>query len=226
MKNRILSLLLALMLMFVFAVNVSAASEPVVMPDLTRKGSLSFKMDVDGVPLTDGKLNLYYVATIAEVEEDWFDFSLIDALAETGLRLDTDDLYDSVQSQRLLQYSKNILGEKYITAPIENGRSDFKNLDTGLYLVWQNEEDASEGYAAFEPFLISVPRWQNGAYTLYVEADPKVPIESTPPPPPPPPPPPHIPPTGQLNWPIPVMAFAGIVLFVWGWILCLGRKEN
>ena len=225
MKNRILSLLLALVLMFVFAVNVSAATSPVVMPDLTRKGSLTFKMDIDGVPLTDGKLNLYYVASIAEIKEDWFDFCLIDELAETGLKLDTSDLYDSVQSERLLQYSKNILGEEYLTAPIENGKSNFKNLDTGLYLVWQNEEDASEGYSAIRPFLISVPRWQNGLYTLYVVANPKVPIETAPPPPTPPPPP-ELPPTGQLNWPIPVMAVSGMVLFVWGWILCLGKKEN
>ena len=40
MKNRILSLLMALGLVFAFAVNASATELPVEMPDLGEKGSL------------------------------------------------------------------------------------------------------------------------------------------------------------------------------------------
>ena len=226
MKNRILSLLLALAMMFVFVVNVSAASYGAVMPDLESKGSLSFNMEFEGKPLTDGRLNAYYVASIAEVEAGRFDFVLRDELAQSGVELNTEDLYDAAQSERLLQYCKNILGNSYLTAPIENGTSVFRDLDTGLYLVWQGEADATEGYTAMQPFLISIPRLQNGEYVLDVVADPKVPIENETEPPLPPPPPPNIPPTGQLNWPIPVLAIAGTVIFLWGWILCTGRKEN
>ena len=53
---------------------------------------------------------------------------------------------------------------------------------------------------------------------------PTEPTEPTEPPPPPPPPPPHLPQTGQLNWPIPVMAMMGCAMFVLGVFLYSGRK--
>lgn len=37
---------------------------------------------------------------------------------------------------------------------------------------------------------------------------------------------PKLPQTGQLNWPIPAITIAGLVLFVTGWILCFGRKRE
>lgn len=226
MKNRILSLLLALGLVFALAVHASAADVPVEMPDLTKKGSLEFTMDVDGVPLNTGFLNMYYVAGIFLVEDDRYDFRLVQTLADAGAKLDTKDLYDGVQAKNLLKVADRVLPD-YLRAPIQEGKAAFSDLDAGLYLVWQAEEDASEGYAAIHPFLISVPRWQNGNYTLYVEADPKVPFETTPttPPPPPPPPPPDIPQTGRLKWPVPVMAVAGVTLFAVGWFLCLRGKR-
>jgi hypothetical protein len=226
MYNRILAVLLALVLVFAFAVNASASDIPMEIPDLDRKGSLTFTMDVDGVPLDTGSLNVYYVANIIQVEEDRYDFRLVKELADAGAKLDTRDLYDGVQAEKLLEASKRVL-PNYLTAFIVDGRVSFTDLDAGLYLVWQNEEDASDGYAAIHPFLISVPRWQNGAYAMHVDADPKVPFETEPttPPPPPPPPPPHLPQTGQLNWPVPVMAITGVMLFVTGWALCLRRKR-
>ena len=224
MYNRILAVLLALAMVFAFAVNVSASDMPVEMPDLSLKGSLEFTMDVDGVPLDTGSLNLYYVANIIQVEEDRYDFQLVRELADAGAKLDTNDLYDGVQAEKLLESSKAVLPD-YLTASIVDGKASFADLNAGLYLVWQNEEDASEGYAAIHPFLISVPRWQNGAYAMHVDADPKVPFETEPPTPPPPPPPPHLPQTGQLNWPVPVMAISGVILLITGWALCLRRKR-
>ena len=228
MKNRILSLLTALVLLLAMFIPVSAAraDEPVTMPDLTKKGSLALTMDVDGEPLNSGSLNLCRVATVTLVKEHVYDFQLLEAFAAAGATLDTDDLYDGVQSERLLDVAREVLTE-YTTVPIEDGKAFFKDLDAGLYLVWQNADDACNGYDPIHPFLISVPRWQNGAYTMYVTADPKVPFhrEPTEPTEPPPPPPPDVPQTGQLNWPIPVMTVAGAVLLVIGWILLAGRKR-
>jgi LPXTG-motif cell wall-anchored protein len=228
MKNRILSLLTALVLLLAMIIPASAtfADELVSMPDLTKKGSLKLHMDVDGVALNSGSLKLYRVATVTQVKEDVFDFLLLDVLAAAGATLDTRDLYDGVQAQRLLDVSREALPEP-LTAPIADGEAVFQDLDAGLYLVWQGAADACDGYDPIHPFLISVPRWQNGAYTMYVEADPKVPFhtEPTEPTEPPPPPPPHLPQTGQLNWPIPAMAIAGAVLLVLGWILLAGRKR-
>ncbi len=35
-----------------------------------------------------------------------------------------------------------------------------------------------------------------------------------------------LPQTGQLNWPVPLLAVLGLVLFSIGWLLCLGEKRN
>ena len=109
MYNRILAILLALVLVFAFTVNASASDMPVEMPDLSQKGSLEFTMDVDGVPLDSGSLNLYYVATVTQVEEGRYDFQLVDKLTDTGAKLDTNDLYDGVQAEKLLKASKDVL---------------------------------------------------------------------------------------------------------------------
>ena len=108
MKNRILSLLLALGLVFALAVHASAADVPVEMPDLTKKGSLEFTMDVDGVPLNTGFLNMYYVAGIFLVEDDRYDFRLVQTLADAGAKLDTKDLYHGVQAKNLLKVADRV----------------------------------------------------------------------------------------------------------------------
>ena len=177
--------------------------------------------------LDSGKLHLYQVATLVPMGGVVYDFQLLDVLSAAGATLDTEDLYDGAQSERLLAAAQTAMPSGYMTTPIADGKARFENLDAGLYLVWQDKAGACEGYDPIHPFLISVPRLQDGAYTMHVVADPKVPLhtEPTPPPPPPPPPPPDIPQTGQMNWPIPVMAVAGTVLLVVGCILLAGRKR-
>jgi hypothetical protein len=225
MYNRIWTVLVTLCLLFALTVNASA-TEADPLPDLTRKGSLSFTMEVDGVPLDSGRLNLYHVATISRTSQQQYAFTLLDALAGAGATLDPENLYDGAQAQRLLTCAQTVF-DSYLSKPIENGQVHFADLEAGLYLVWQRPEDASAGYDAIAPFLISIPKWQDGDYTFHVQAHPKVPIETepTPPPPPPPSPPPDLPQTGQLNWPVPVMAMAGVTLLIVGWILCAGRKR-
>ena len=227
MRKRILTILLALILVTTFAVDAFAAEEgTMIMPDLSQKGSLTLIMYAGGKPLNSGKLNLYQVATVTKVTDQQYDFQLLEELAAIGATLNTSDLYNKNQAQELLLYAQDAL-DQYRTLPIENGKVRFEDLDTGLYLVWQHPDDASTGYNAILPFLISVPKWQNGNYELDVEATPKVPIETVPtePPPPPPPPPPDLPQTGQLNWPIPLMAVSGAVLLIIGLILCTSRKR-
>ena len=180
MKNRILSLLLALGLVFAFAVNASATELPVEMPDLGEKGSLSFTMDVDGEPLDSGRLNLYYVATVEPVDKKQYDFRLVEALAAAGALLDTGALQNGAQAVQLLEKAMQVL-PGYRSAPIEDGKVSFAELDAGLYLVWQREADASEGYAAIQPFLISVPRLQNGSYVMHVVPTPRCPLKPSPP---------------------------------------------
>ena len=222
MKNRILSWMMALMLLIVLAVNASAATTT-LMPDLSSHGSLTFTMEYDGAPLKDGRLHTYYIGSIESVAEDVYDFAILPELGAS--RLTEEQLNDPDVAAAMLENAKKVLGEDArVTAPIVNGQALFEDLATGLYLVWQEEADASANMSAIRPFMISVPRWKGTRFVLDVTAAPKVPIE-TKPTEPPPPPPPDLPQTGRLNWPIPVLGVSGTILIIVGWILCAGRKR-
>lgn len=241
MKNKILSLLSALVLICSLVLNVSAA-HPV--PDLSRNGSITFVMNYGDVLLDGGYLNLYKVGDIAE-EDGNYRFVPVEKLK--GINVDLNNVTDPTLASKLVSYGKAARLSK-ISVPITEGRASFADLSPGLYVVWQDEEDATEGFSPIQPFLISIPRFQNGEYILDVLCDPKVPVETeptTPPPSPPPPPttppstpppsttppkppgnpPPKVPQTGQLNWPVPVMAISGCILFVLGLVLSFGRKD-
>ena len=224
MKNRILSCLMALVFIVVLAVNASATTE---MPNLEEKGSLTLTMHYDGQPLETGNVNILALGEVAEISENVYDFKLFASLGKTTLT--QKELYSAEVAESLLTNAKKVYAGNIISAPISDGKAVFNELNTGLYVVWQEEIDACDGMSAFQPFLISVPRWQADAYVMDVVAAPKVPLlpEPTEPPgPPPPPPPPELPYTGQLNWPIPVMAVSGAMLMIIGLILCVSRKRS
>lgn len=92
----------------------------------------------------------------------------------------------------------------------------------GLFAVTQKEADASDGFPAIHPFLISLPRWDGEQYVYDLTAKPKVSLE----PKPTEPPDPWLPQTGQTNWPVPVMAVAGAAFVILGGFLCFRKKEN
>ena len=92
-----------------------------------------------------------------------------------------------------------------------------------MYLLVQNQ--AAEGYQAAAPFLVSVPMNEDGTYIYDVDASPKVELTKAPQPTPTPKPP-TLAQTGQLNWPVPVLAIIGLCLFSLGWLLRFGRKKD
>ena len=227
MKYKIRFLIMMLIMTFVLSINTSADDG---ILDLTIPGSLTFIMEYNNKALTDGQMNLYYVGSIEKVDQDVYEFVILPALEVDHIT--EEQLNDPEIASNLLSKAKTILGEsKRIVAPIANGQAAFEDLDIGLYLVWQEETDASTGMSPICPFLISVPRWQGNNLVMDVIGTPKVSVEPEPnePPPPPPPtpplPPPELPQTGQLKWPIPVMGITGGVLFVLGAVLCLNKKR-
>ena len=220
MKNRIWSFLLVLCLLSVLTVQ-AFATHPV--PELDQNGSITFLMDYNGSPLEDGSLNLYKVGEICEEDGNYF-FQLIN-----GKTIAQEKEIDQALADKLLSNAGEQLRAK-LTAPIKNGKAVFAELPVGLYVAWQDVEDASTGLQPIRPVLISVPRFQNGAYELDVQAKPKnapepVPSEPTEEPTKPPSGE-KLPQTGQLVWPIPLLAMAGVTVFVLGWWLYFGRRED
>ena len=225
MKKRILSLLTVLLLLGSLTLTAFATE----VPDLTKNGSLTFTMDWENKPLNSGSLSIYKVGNIV-ADRSLYHFELIDALADSKLSLEKVDAPNLAKDLAILALKKNLTE---IKTHIKNGKAVFSDVAPGLYVVMQNAEDASNGFAPINPFLISVPRYENGVYELDVTADPKVPFETIPSDPSDPTKPkptkpsgPTLPQTGQLNWPVPLLAVSGVALFAVGWILFSGRKKD
>ena len=229
MKKKILAFLLVLVLLHSAVIHVSAVHP---IPDLTSKGSITFTMIKNGTRLHGGSMQLCRVGSIQENDGD-YKFVLIDKLKNSDVDLQTTDY--AVANKLLKLVKRHNLTT--LTSPIVKGKVSFSDLPVGLYLVWQNDENATEGYSPINPFLISIPQLEGEQYILDIVAKPKVPLKPEPsepppppqtPPPPPqtPPPPPELPPTGQLNWPIPVVAGTGCLLFIIGLILYSSRKRT
>lgn len=222
MKKRILSMLAVLLLLGSVALTAFASE----IPDLMKNGSITFTMDWENKPLNSGSLSIYRVGIIA-ADKSLYHFELIDALKDSKLSLEKVDDPNLAKDLAILALKKNLTE---IKTHIKNGKAVFSNVAPGLYVVMQNAEDASNGFAPINPFLISIPRYENGVYELDVTADPKVPFESIPTDPTKPKPTkptgPTLPQTGQLNWPVPLLAVSGVALFAVGWILFSGRKKD
>lgn len=214
MSKRIILLAAALLLVF----SVSFAAHAHDVPDLTRSGSILVNMQYNQQPVSGGSLTLYRVGEVA-VDNGNYSFRAIEDFAEFEGTLT--DLQSPELAKRLADYalSKDLSS---ITIPIkETGRVEFTNLELGLYLLVQ--EQAAQGYSKATPFLVSLPKMENGVYVYQVDASPKT--ELIPVPTDPQPEEPKLPQTGQLNWPIPVLTVLGLGLFIAGWIL-LCKKER
>ena len=222
MKNRILAVLTVLVLMCMLTVNASATQ----LPPLQEKGSLTVEMTYNGEALKTGKVSLLQVGVLEENADGQYDFRIFGALGRDHIT--QEECSDPEVAKALLEIGKETLSAKIRTVDVTDGTAVFTELDAGLYLVWQEDADACQGLSAIQPFLISLPIWAEDHYESHVVAAPKVPMKPTPPPPdnPPPPPPPDLPQTGQLKWPIPVMAITGGLLLIVGVVLCATRKRT
>lgn len=200
-----------------------------MIPEEDRIGSLTFRMEWEDQKLDSGSLTLYRVGQIIW-KNGRYEFELVPELADTGASLK--DLDDSALPKTFAKLAQERELDA-ITAPIEEGTAHFAQMQTGLYVVTQSQDQACDGLKPINPFLISLPRWDGSCYVYDLTADPKMametePTEPTEPPPPPPTEPedPNLPQTGQLNWPIPLMFVSGMILVTIGLILCFRKKED
>ena len=190
------------------------------VPDLSRKGSVTVTVRMGDTPISGGSLTLYRVGDIAE-DDGNYSFALTEAFLASGASLD--DLSAPDLAETLAGYAGNTSGvTKTIAA---DGSAAFTELELGLYLAVQT--DAAPGYSRLAPFLVSVPYMEDGTYQYEIDATVKGELERTPTPTEPEKPSdPSLPATGQLNWPIPVLATLGVLLFATGWWLIARKKKG
>lgn len=223
MRNRIISLLAVIFLLSALCLNVSAHE----VPDMSRSGSITIRMTHEGEAVPGGSLTLYQVGAVHE-DDGNYSFVPTGDFAECGLSFA--DITATTLPGSLSDYAKAQNLEGTTVQITEEGVASFPDLTLGLYLLVQN--DAPDGYTALSPFVVSVPTNEGGSYVYDVDAAPKVQLTPAPTEPteeetePTKPTEPSLPQTGQLNWPVPLLAVIGLGLFVMGWILRFRQKKE
>ena len=215
--------LLALILAFsvVCSTHISAYAHDV--PQERDDCSIELIVRYNGTNINGGTLTAIKVGYVDEDDGNYFF-----AQEMTGTKIE--DISSSYAPAVQKEFYEKNKGHYVFTTThpqtVRNGKVSFTGLETGLYLIIQ--EEAAPGFNKLGAFLVSVPYMENDVYQYHVKATVKSELERspTPSPPPPPSPPPHLPQTGQLNWPIPLMAIAGLTFFVAGWLLCFGKKRE
>ena len=219
MMKRILSLLLALSVLLLLPMAALAHDVPQQRDDC----SIEVVVRYEGEDVSGGTLTVIRVGFVAEDDGNYFF-----AQEMTGLKIETLDSPEAAAQQQEF-YSNNKDNYTFYTQTqsVVNGKATFSGLSTGLYLVLQ--EKAAEGFNKMGAFLVSVPYMLDGEYQYHVTVSMKSALEREPDPTEPPPTvpdDPELPETGQLNWPIPLMVVAGLLLLTLGWVLCFKKKRE
>ncbi len=212
--RRILALLLALVTLCLMTVTAYAHD----VPDMDRKCSLTITMIHKNKAVPGGTLSIYRVGDIHE-DDGNYSFVLSADFEKSGQSLE--DLERKSLPSKLKSYAnkKDIDPVKRKTID-KKGVVSFTDLPVGLYLVVQTK--AAPGYAAVDPFLVSLPYMKDGVYLYDLDAEPKTDLEQDPPPTTTKPS--KVPQTGQLWWPVPILACAGLAMVALGFAMNRRKK--
>ena len=243
MIKRISALIVALLLLVSGFPTVSA----LLFPPALSEGSVKIFMEWESERLDGGALSAYRVCDIVKTADD-YEIKPVSELEKYNI-----DLQNMSEFELAEQFAQAAKAEKLrrFTAPIENGEAFFGNLPMGLYVITQSTGEETSGFEAISPFLILVPIFTDDGYDLHVEAEPKVspapdetlppetnptdpsdptdpddPTKPTTPTTPPKPNDPNLPQSGQLNWPVPVLAGSGLLMIVIGLLILSGRRKD
>lgn len=202
--------------------------------DMERNSSIELSCFYESTPVSGGNLLLYQVAAVESDDGNYY-FRLVEALG--GGKLTQEDLDRSALAGELAgQAGLQNLGSREETFG-NDGYVRFQNLRPGLYLLVQTKP--APGYERMDPVLVSIPFMdpKTGEYIYDVDATvkPAVKRETEPSPTPTPTaspsptpkPGPKLPQTGQLNWPVPVLACGGVIFLLLGfWLLGSDRRRS
>ncbi|MCC8182355.1 MAG: LPXTG cell wall anchor domain-containing protein [Clostridiales bacterium] len=209
----------------------AAADSPSLDWSMSGQSAITVQMkDGNGATVTDGTLTLYQVAVLEQDNGDMV-YTLTDGFAASGVSLtDVTDDPSGLASELAIYVKENSITGTSVKNT--DGTVTFDGLELGLYLVVQT--DQSEGYYTVNPFVVSVPLDENGEWSYVVDASPKMgvltpepeddtpdedePDDSTPDE--------KLPQTGQLNWPVYVLAGCGLLLVCAGGVLVFSDRRR
>ena len=228
--KRGVAFLLALLLAAALVCPVMAEETPPPEPEGSIRLTL---LNADKEPVSGGTLALYALALLDEAgnfvpTEDFAPFAADIA--------NWSEQYKPAMAESIWTYVReNALAGQAASLSAE-GEVIWTGLPNGLYLIGQTK--AGPNGEMCSPFLVSVPYWEDDHWQYQVDATPKAgaveppepsepPTEPTEPsnPPDKPPDKPHLPQTGQLWWPVPILLGGGALLILFG-ILLLKRRRT
>ncbi len=219
MKNRIFAFLMVLLL----SISLTTAVFAVEVPDLSKPCSLHVVLRYGDEAVNGGTLSCIRVGYVKQDGADHSFCRMVDDLPLTDLQA------PELVEELMFFAESNGLAE--LVKPVGNpnpGEVVFENLEAGLYLVFQREP--ADGYYAIAPFLVTLPYLEDDVYIYDLDASVKTELEKEAEPEPTtptmPPTPPDIPQTGQLKWPVPLLAILGMLMFAIGWSLFFNRRKG
>lgn len=198
--------------------------------DLSRSGSIVLLLsDGQGHAAAGGEYRLYRVGEPV-IRDSGLCFELTPDFQDSGVSLDDPGANRLAEALAAYAEAHPALPCRTQTADSE-GCVRFEAVGSGLYLIMQSLPDATYPYERMTPFVVSVPMGSESGdgWVWDVTARPKVeptPAPTASPRPTDPPEDPRLPQTGQLKWPVPVLAAAGLALFAAGWVLCFAGKRH
>lgn len=213
MRKHVISGLLALL--FLLALPLPAAAHPVLDAQKDGQCSITVTMTYRGKALPGGTLVLYKVGDVAEEDGN---YSFVPVEAIRGDFAQFGDIQSPDLAGKLSKLEDKLTPVTALPQKVgEDGKVTFLNLPFGLYLVVQ--KTAASGYGKTAPFLVSVPYLYADEYQYDVTSQPKTDLKrEVPTKPTSPTTKPttssgggkKLPQTGQLWWPVPVLACAGL----------------
>lgn len=219
--KKCICVLTALLMLLMLPMN--AYAHEAVQTDKTDC-SIRVLVRYDGETVSGGTLTAVRIGYVREDNGDYSFCRVKDdaALEELQSPETVKDLVDFYRN------NKNSYAFDYMTVTVEKGVAEFRDLSTGLYLILQEKE--APGFEKLNAFLVSVPYLVDGEYVYDVTAASKtglkMEVETQPPTEPPTTEPEDkLPQTGQLNWPVPVLAVLGLALCVGGYALSRKKEE-
>lgn len=216
-------LLLWITAVLLLAMPVSVYAHTV--PDIERTdGMIEVVLCDDGAPVVGGELKVVRVGYIYEENGDYSFHRFVDdaPVEEVQSAATAESMVQFFQSHKE-QYAFDTL----VSSVGEEGKVQFQGLEMGLYLIMQDVP--APGYSAIKPFLVTLPYMQDGEYCYRISSAVKTALEREPVPTEPEPTKPSgdkLPQTGQLNWPVPVLAVCGLVCVLIGIALRSGCKKE
>ena len=183
---------------------------------MDQAGSITMELQFENAPVIGGNFSCTKVADVSDENGNLYFQTLLEE------EIYREELPAVERMERLVQDNETYFHGQKLTVTNDSGTVVFQNLLPGLYLVTQDEE--THGYSKINAFLVSIPYIEDGVYLYDVTAKTKTALEKElPETTQPQDKDEELPLTGQLNWPVPVLAVSGLVVFMLGWYL---RKKD